>query len=201
MLTPSNSFESRFLRLSELNEAGNGNVEAYEAASNTTKTDVRDRLNAILLDRENFVLAVNNNNEIMFLHKFKNLGGTFVSPHNKIVYMQGMGSDSPAFKVNEDLITNGLEVEYPNNKKLMEVSTTEQLESLRAIKTNKLACTQILFPTPFELKALLLAESKEPLTLEIAILDAAKQQDDNRMSEVEIKDADKYMNHTTRSVA
>ena len=200
MVLPSNSFETRFLRLCELSEAGNSNLEAYARAADPSKTDEKDRLNAILMDKENVVVAVNKNKEIIFLHSIVNLGGTFIKPENKIVCLQGMGSDSPAFILDAKTACEEIEFEFPNLKKISESQTIEELSNLRPLKTNKFTCTQLFFPTPYELKALILADSRDPMSLLTTLKDAAKQEDNNTMGEVEIMNSDKFSKHTSRNL-
>ena len=111
-----------------------------------------------------------------------------------------MGTDSPAFILNEKEIIKSLEIDCPSARKLAD-GDIDQLKTLKPVKANKLECTQVMFPGHFKLKVIIQADSKDPLTLLMVINKVGKQQDKNQMGEVNILDSDKFSKHTQKSMA
>ncbi len=73
------------------NDAGNKNIQAFSnILSSGDSNEVK--LQALVEDIDNAILAADSNNNIMILHSPQNSGGTRSHPKNKVVCMLGVGS-------------------------------------------------------------------------------------------------------------
>ena len=76
----SNSFRDHLIRLSELNEAGNENLQLYRDAADPNIFDRKERVHYLTLDKDALVLVANGKGGMRMVHSITNLGGNFFRP-------------------------------------------------------------------------------------------------------------------------
>ena len=102
-----------FFASRESNDAGNKNPAAYLSAW-SDEVSPEAKLSLLSNDPNTVVLAGDNNNSIMILHSFKNLGGTILSPADKLVCLIGLNRIAPPLIVNEVAISENCNITTPS---------------------------------------------------------------------------------------
>ena len=125
-----NTFSHHFIQIADHSEAGNANFLAYANATNPVVSDESSRLRALLNDKDSIILVANGS-EVIIIHSVVNLGGTLRRPKDKIVGLQGLGSNVLPILIEPKSFIKGLSLSVPRDKTFLECSDVATLERIR----------------------------------------------------------------------
>ena len=157
------------------NVIGNKNTTAYtEAWAQDKNHDVK--MSLLNNDANTVVLAANSNDTILFLHSFKNIGGTPLLPTNKYVCFLGANDNASAVIINPQTITADVNLRTPTHTDILACANIAELAAL-ANPANNAAITYpgcaTFLPAPWLVDAILAAGTNKPLDTIIAAKAAA----------------------------
>lgn len=115
----------------ESNTSGNKNPGLFLSAWSDSNS-LEAKLQLINNDPDIAVLAANAGQEIMILHSFKNLGGTILSPADKMACLFGGNRMAPVVIVDEVPLTDNLDIMTPSTEDILACTTIEALSQLDA---------------------------------------------------------------------
>lgn len=157
----------------ESNTSGNKNPGLFLSAWSDSNS-LEAKLQLINNDPDIAVLAANAGQEIMILHSFKNLGGTILSPADKMACLFGGNRMAPVVIVDEVPLTDNLDIMTPSTEDILACTTIEALSQLDAplAEANEDTITyrggNTFLPPPWLLDTIFEAHSDDPLTLILA---------------------------------
>ena len=110
----------------ESNARGNKSPAAYLTAWSNTATP-ESKLNLLTNDPDTAILAGDSGQGIMVLHSFKNLGGTILSPSNKVACLLGGTRMAPILVINEVTTFDDIEIVTPSANDIFMICESEPL--------------------------------------------------------------------------
>jgi hypothetical protein len=176
----SNSFRDYLIRLSELNEPGNENLQLYREAADPSLTNEKERARYLTLDKNAAVLIANGKGGMTMIHSITNLGGNFSRPDDKIVCLQGLSNSATALELNMESLNQVASFQAPKLDEFQECNTIEDVANLKSTRHNKFECAQFVILAPFQAKAILQSESTDPRDWFLAVKKAAEEYDENK---------------------
>ena len=176
----SNSFRDHLIRLSELNEAGNENLQLYRDAADPNIFDRKERVHYLTLDKDALVLVANGKGGMRMVHSITNLGGNFFRPDDKIVCLQGTSNSATPLLLDMTSLNQTVSFEAPKLDDFLECKTIEDVSNLKSIKKNKFECLQYTILAPYQAKAILRSESTDPREWFLAAKKAAEDFDESK---------------------
>ena len=157
----------------ESNARGNKSPAAYLTAWSNTATP-ESKLNLLTNDPDTAILAGDSGQGIMFLHSFKNLGGTILSPSDKVACLLGGTRMAPILVVNEVTTFDDIEIVTPSANDIRACNSIEELFDLNAplVEENPdtitFRGTNSFLPPPWLLDTVLNTRSDNPHELILA---------------------------------
>ena len=157
----------------ESNARGNKSPAAYLTAWSNTATP-ESKLNLLTNDPDTAILAGDSGQGIMVLHSFKNLGGTILSPSDKVACLLGGTRMAPILVVNKVTTFGDIEIVTPSANDIRACASIEELLDLHAplIEENpdtiSFRGTNSFLPPPWLLDTVLNTRSDNPHELILA---------------------------------
>lgn len=169
-----------FFAARESNDSGNKNPMAYWSAWSDPDTNFQAKLNLLTNDPGTAILAGNQDNGIMILHSFKNLGGSILAPNDKYVCLLGTARTAPIIIVNEITIANTCNITTPSPEDLLACTDEEDLLDLHPplAEENDDTITYsggtTFLPPPWLLKTIIDAHTDDPFKIILAAKEGAE---------------------------
>ena len=194
-----NTFNAWFLQSVSLLESGNRNMKAYAEAANPSLSDKESRKRALFGEPEGVVMAAGSKS-VTLVHSIVDLGGTLSRPESKVVCLQGMSNNACPFLMEVDSFLEESTIITPTIESILQCSSVDELKELEppaariSTRSNNddtdtsFECSSVFFLAPWQLKAVLEAESKDPFELIVALTKAAKEFDENAVSDESLTD-------------
>lgn len=186
-----------FFASRESNDAGNKNPAAYLSAW-SDEVSPEAKLSLLSNDPNTVVLAGDNNNSIMILHSFKNLGGTILSPADKLVCLIGLNRIAPPLIVNEVAISENCNITTPSADAIIACNDLEELLNLNPPPApandpndaetadddteTKYSGGNTFLPPPWVLHSVIEAQTDDPLKLILAVNEGATRFNDEQLA-------------------
>ena len=159
---------------SEAGEIGNKNLSAFCNATDSTSLSQEDRLKAITSTPEVLALAVVDEKKVIILHSIRNLGGTLIRPHDKVIALLGTSHDAKAVELVVGSALKDYKSKAPKFDDIKDKATREELEGVPTLTRVSSACAHlsgIVIPPPFQAKIILeTAKDSESLELDPIML-------------------------------
>ena len=158
----------------ESNHRGNQAPAAYLTAWHDASATPKAKLHLLTNDPDNAILAGDIGQGIMVLHSFKNFGGTILSPLDKFACLLGGTRMAPIIVVNEDAISDNIELTTPSSEDILACADVEELLNLDAPLAEENADTitfrggNTFLPPPWLLDTVLDARTDNPYELILA---------------------------------
>ena len=171
----------------ESNARGNKSPAAYLTAWSDTSTP-EAKLQLLTNDPDTTILAGDSGQGIMVLHSFKNLGGTILSPSDKVACLLGGTRMAPILVVNEVAIFDDIQLVTPSVNDIRACNTIEDLLNLHAplVEENDdtiiFRGTNTFLPPPWLLDTILNTRSDNPHDLIIAAKAGATRFDEQQLA-------------------
>ncbi len=157
------------------NDTGNKNTTVYTEAW-AQNNNHNTKVGFITNDADTVVLAANMNDTILFLHSFKNIGGTPLLPANKYACIIGANENASAVIMDMQSITSNANLRTPKIANIVACGTVEAIADLPAPPNNAAVtypgCSSFL-PAPWLVDAILAAGTNKPFELILAAKAAA----------------------------
>lgn len=157
----------------ESNARGNKSPAAYLSAW-SDDTSPEAKLHLLSNDPDIAILAGDSGQNVMILHNFKNLGGTILSPSDKIACLLGGTRMAPVVIVNDVVIVEQASVMTPSAEDILACTSVLDLLDLNAPlaaedeDTITFRGSTTFLPPPWLLDTIFEARSDDPLELILA---------------------------------
>lgn len=162
------------------NTAGNKNTTVYTEAWAQDK-DYAVKVSFLTNDANTAILAANANDTILFLHSFKNIGGTPIQPANKFVCFLGSNENASVVIIDTQSTTANANLRTPTHTAILDCADAAAIAALPVPPNNAPitypGCATFL-PAPWLVTAVLAAGTNKPFDLIIAAKTAAQAFDD-----------------------
>ena len=129
-MSPVNTFKDLFIKIADTAATNNSNSSAFADATDPSISDENSRLNALLRAKDNIILVARGL-EVMILHSIENLGGSLIRPENKVVGLQGLGSQATPVFIDAKNLTKALSLSVPRDDNFTVCSDITAITQLR----------------------------------------------------------------------
>ena len=161
------------------NDEGNQLLDSFSKALSGGLT-VKERIQIASKDQDNVFICADAEQKVIVLHSVNNLGGSVRKPEDKIVGAVGMGSNPNGVVISKQSFCVTVKANGPGWDQLELCDTVGELESLKGQKKGEHHGSNVFLLSPFMVKSVVAAMSRDPLELILSSLkDGIKFDEDN----------------------
>jgi hypothetical protein len=152
------------------NKKGNKDTTVYSTAWAQTTTN-NAKLVLLINDKSTAVLAVDANNKIIFVHSFKNLGGSILKPINRFPGFIGNGRVALTIVVDDSSLLAHIDIATPPYASITAYLNKAEIEGLAHPTTNAAPTFHGIasfLPAPWLLKVVSYSNTNNPALIILA---------------------------------